>query len=308
MKVNENNDIQMPVPPQTAEQLRALLVEIKQGKSSINLGTKAARALGQILELGADQSVLKITTLAERLDINPSTLTRLARNLGYSGFTDFRNTLLSESLTPVPAFYTRQAQQALQASGSDLSDRVNQLAAENKKNIEYFASTFDQAEFDQTLKLLADAPRVRIYAIRQFLSMAMFLSYGLGMIRSDVNLLDAPGLGTAEGLAGMSESDVLVVFSCSPYSKQVIEVCKAAHGSGMNTVVITDRASSPLVEFATRTILVPHLTSFLSNSVTTFAFCVESLINGVATRLGDAAESALQRRDEMINSMNIETL
>ncbi|MEH6631390.1 MAG: MurR/RpiR family transcriptional regulator [Halopseudomonas aestusnigri] len=308
MKVNENNDVQMPVPPQTAEQLRALLVEIKQGKSSINLGSKAARALGQILELGADQSVLKITTLAERLDINPSTLTRLARNLGYSGFTDFRNTLLSESLTPVPAFYTRQAQQALQASGSDLSDRVNQLAAENKKNIEYFASTFDQAEFDQTLKLLADAPRVRIYAIRQFLSMAMFLSYGLGMIRSDVNLLDAPGLGTAEGLAGMSESDVLVVFSCSPYSKQVIEVCKAAHSSGMNTVVITDRASSPLVEFATRTILVPHLTSFLSNSVTTFAFCVESLINGVATRLGDAAETALQRRDEMINSMNIETL
>ncbi len=295
------------MPPQTAEQLRALLVEIKQGKSSINLGFKAAGALGQILELGADQSVLKITTLAERLNINPSTLTRLARNLGYGGFTDFRNTLLSESLSPVPAFYTRQAQQALQAGGSDISERVNQLAVENKKNIEYFASTFDQAEFDQTLKLLADAPRVRIYAIRQFLSMAMFLSYGLGMIRSDVNLLDAPGLGTAEGLAGMSEDDVLVVFSCSPYSKQVIDVCKAAHGSGMNTIVITDRASSPLVEFASHTILVPHQTSFLSNSVTTFAFCVESLINGVATRLGDAAETALQRRDEMINSMNIET-
>ncbi|VAX01794.1 hypothetical protein MNBD_ALPHA03-1242 [hydrothermal vent metagenome] len=257
--------------------------------------------------MGADQSVLKITTLAERLKVNPSTVTRLARNLGYSGYTEFRNTLLSETLSPVTAFYTRQAQHALHGNDSRLYDGVKQLAVENTKNIKYFVDSLDCEEFDQTVKLLANAPRVKTYAIRQFLSMAMFLNYGLGMIRSDVGMLDAPGLGTAEGLAGMSEGDALAVFSCSPYTKQVIQVCKAAHEVGIKTVVITDRASSPLVEFASHTILVPHQTSFLSNSLTAFAFCVESLINGTATFLGDTAKTALQRRDKMIHTLDIET-
>lgn len=296
------------VAPRSADELRGLLVAIKQGRSQINLGSKAADALGQILELGADQSLLTITTLAERLGVNPSTLSRLARNLGYSGFTEFRNILLSENLSPATSFYTQQAQQALQGSDFGLDDRINQLASENTKNIEYFANSFDRNEFGDTVNLLARAPRIRIYAVRQFLSMAMFLSYGLGMIRSDVNLLDAPGLGTAEGLAGMSRGDALVVFSCSPYTKQVIEVCKAAHACGIKTVVVTDRASSPLVAFAKHAIFVPHKTSFLSNSITTFAFCVESLINGTATVLGDAAKGALERRDEMIHTLDIETL
>ncbi len=309
MKGIDNASTRSPLLPQTAEQLRALLVEIKKGNSEIRLGAKAARALGQILELGADQSVLKITTLAKRLDINPSTLTRLARSLGYSAFTELRNVLLSESLSPQPSsFYTLQAQQALQGGEFHLRDRVQRLAAENINNIEYFAHTFDRVEFKQSLELIAAAPRVRIYAIRQFLSMAVFLSYGLGMIRSDVSLLDAPGLGTAEGLAGISENDVLVAFSCSPYSKQVVEVCKAAHTNAISTIAITDRASSPLIEFATHAILVPHQTSFLSNSVTAYTFCVESLINGVATILGDDAETALKRRDKLIAALDIEML
>lgn len=307
MKTDQKNKTQILQPPRTAEQLRTLLIDIKQGKNSINLGSKAANALGQILELGADQSVLKITTLAERLKINPSTVTRLARNLGYSGFTEFRNTLLSDTLLPPSDFYSQQAQHALHSSDSRLHNGVKLLAAENTKNIEYFANSFDTEEFDQTVKLLANAPRVRAYSIRQFLSMAMFLSYALGMIRSGVGLLDAPGLGTAEGLAGMSEGDALVVFSCSPYTKQVIQVCKAAHAEGIKTVVITDRASSPLIEFASHAILVPHKTSFLSNSVTAFAFCVEALINGAATSLGDAAKTALQRREKMIHILDVET-
>ncbi|MCR9137971.1 MAG: MurR/RpiR family transcriptional regulator [Alphaproteobacteria bacterium] len=293
--------------PRSADELRSLLVAIKQGRSDINLGSKAADALGQILELGADQSLLTITTLAERLGINPSTLSRLARNLGYSGFTEFRSILLSENLSPAISFYTRQAQQALQGGDFGLDERISQLASENTKNIDYFTDSFDRGEFAETVDLLARSPRIRIFAVRQFLSMAMFLSYGLGMIRSDVSLLDAPGLGTAEGLAGMSSQDVLVVFSCSPYTKQVIEVCRAAHETGIETVVITDRASSPLVEFARHAIFVPHKTSFLSNSITTFAFCVESLINGTATVLGDAAKDALQRRDELIHALDIET-
>jgi len=293
-------------PAKTPAELRALLIAIRRGKSHIKLGDKAANALGQMLELGNDPSLLTITALAKRLKVNPSTLTRLARSLGYSGFATLQRVLLAETFTPVTAFYSRHAQTALRDDGFGLRERVQRLADENTANIAHFTRSFDATAFETAVEALAGRRRVRIHAVRQFLSLATFLTYGLGMIRSDVALLDSPGLGAAEGLAALSPGDVLVVVSCAPYTRYVVEVCRAAKKVGVFTIAITDRASSPLAEDAACSIFVPHETSFLSNSITTFAFCAECLINATATALGEPAAQALEKRDMMIEALGVE--
>ncbi|MEM9104444.1 MAG: MurR/RpiR family transcriptional regulator [Pseudomonadota bacterium] len=286
--------------------LRDLLISVRRGESDLKLGNKASDALGQILEIGQDRSLLTITALAERLKVNPSTLTRLARSLGYSGFSAFQDVLLSDTFAKGTDFYSRQARTALSGDMADLDVGIRQLADENRRNIVRFAETVDIATFASAVDALANRPRIRLYAIRQFLSLIAFMSYGLGMIRSDVALLDSPGLGTAEGLAAMNKGDVLIVASCAPYTQNVVDVCGAASQSGMFCIAITDRASSPLVEHADCSLFVPHDSSFLSNSITAFSFCAECLINATATALGDSAATALERREAMIDRLRIE--
>ncbi|MFZ1470534.1 MAG: MurR/RpiR family transcriptional regulator [Paracoccaceae bacterium] len=293
-------------PPDTLAQLRALMLAIARGESAISLGPKARDALGRILDLTGSPALLSITALAEVLGVNPSTLTRLAHSLGYTGFPAFQKVLLSASMAMAGDFYSRQAQAAL-ASGSNTTSRAAQLCRENQANIDRFVEQFDAKAFDTAVDLIMSAPRVAVYGIRQFHALAAFLVYGLRMIRSDVMLLDANSLGLAEGLALLTPKDAFISASCAPYSRQVIEMAEVAQGLGLSTVAITDRTSSPLVGSSRAAILVNHDSSFISNSIGAFMVAAECLINACATAQPDQTRKALIERDRMIKALKIES-
>jgi DNA-binding MurR/RpiR family transcriptional regulator len=294
-------------PPETIEELRALAVAIARGEAAISLGAKAQEALGRMLDMVGDTALLSITTLGEALRVSPSTLTRLATALGYPGFPGLQQVLLSASMTAPGAFYSRQAASALRG-GSSSRAAATRLCHENQANIDRFIDRLDETAFDTAVALLISAPRVVIHGIRQFHAVASFLVYGLRMIRSDVALLDNGSLGVAEGLAALSPGDVLLSTSCAPYSTQVAEVAAVAHRTGLVTIALTDRPTSPLVATSRAAILVDHDSSFLSNSIGAFVVAAECLINACAAANPEAARSALRQRDLLIESLRIETI
>lgn len=292
-------------PPESLDELRALAVAIARGEAQVSLGVKARAALGQLLELSGHPAVLSITTLAEHLGVNPSTLTRLAHALGYSGFPGLQRVLLSSSMLMPGVFYARQAEGAIEA-GSSIRAGITRLARENQANIDRFIDQFDEAAFDAAVRMIMDAPRVAIHGIRQFHALATFLVYGLRMIRSDVMLLDANNLGIAEGLAAMGPGDVLISATCAPYSALVIEAAAVARERGISTVAITDLASSPLVQSSQAAVLVGHQSSFISNSIGAFMVAAECLINACAANRPDQTREALQSRSDLIRRLGIE--
>src|SRR5690606_2089565 len=259
----------------------------------------------RILDLTGNPALLSITSLAEVLGVNPSTLTRLAHSLGYSGFPAFQQVLLTASMAPPGEFYSRQARAAL-AEGTSTRSRAIQLCHENQANIDRFVEQFDRDAFEAAVDLIMSAPRVAVYGIRQFHAVAAFLVYGLRMIRADVALLDANSLGIAEGLAMLEKGDVLLVASCAPYSAQVVEVARTAREIGLASVALTDRASSPLVDSSRAAILVAHESSFISNSIGAFTVAAECLINACAAARPDQTRKALLERDRMIERLAIE--
>lgn len=293
-------------PPRDVQELRDLMFRIARGETNLSLGRKAQLALADILNLLGDPSLLSITALAERLSINPSTLTRLARSLGYSGFGAFQQVLLDASMSAPGDFYTRQAQTALEGKDAAGVGGIARLCRENQANIERFLESCDVEQFRSAASLITSAPRVMVHGIRQFHAFATFLVYGLRMIRSDVHLLDSNNLGVAEGLASIDRKDVLISASCSPYSTQVTETARAAADQEIQVITITDRASSPMVAVSRAAILVPHETSFISNSLTTFILAAECLINVCAAIEPRKAKDALANRDKMIKQLNIE--
>ncbi|MDD7969535.1 MurR/RpiR family transcriptional regulator [Roseinatronobacter alkalisoli] len=292
--------------PQTVAGLREMMLRIAKGEGAITLGPKAREALARILDLQGDPALLSITTLADKLGVNPSTLTRLSRNLGYSGFGAFQQVLLNASMAPPGSFYSRQAETALRGGDGTGLNGVAALCRESQANIDRFLDTCNQSQFRHATELIAGAPRVMVYGIRQFHAFASFLVYGLRMIRSDVHLLDSNALGVAEGIASMSPQDVLIISSCAPYSRQVVDVARAAVDKPVSVVAITDRADSPLIMASKAALLVPHETSFLSNSLSTFILAAECLINGCAAADPDTAKAALAERDRMIGRLGIE--
>ena len=292
-------------PPEPLAELRALAQDIAQGDARVALGARARATLAGMLDLAGDPALLSITRLAERLSVSPSTLTRLARSLGYPGFPALQQVLLSTSLQGTGAFYSQRARAALEGGGSLAAGAVR-LCRENQDNIGRFADTLDEAALAAAVGLIVSAPRIAVHGIRQFHAVASFLVYGLRMIRSDVSLLDGSGLGVAEGLALLGPEGLLISTSCAPYSAQVVAVAAEARRMGLATIALTDRANSKLATGARAALLVPHETSFLSNSIGGFIVAVECLVNACAAASPDTARRALHQRDLMIARLGIE--
>ncbi|MCE9683637.1 MurR/RpiR family transcriptional regulator [Halomonas alkalisoli] len=292
--------------PRTIEELQALSIAISRGDTDLHLGPRAREVLSQLIELRGDQSLLSISSLARRLNVNPSTISRLARTLGYERFGELQSLLLSSGLTPARSFYRQHATTALAADKQDLQAQARQLCGEHQLNIERFMEGLTNEDLGAFAKAVMGARRVRLHGMRQFHAFASFLAYGLGMIRSDVGLLSDDNVGVAEGLASMAAGDVLITASCKPYTRHVIDVCRAAHDNGIRTIVVTDYSSSPLVRHSEIAILAPHESSFISNSMVTFLGAAECLVNACATVGGDGAAEALSRRDKLIDQLDIE--
>jgi DNA-binding MurR/RpiR family transcriptional regulator len=296
------------VKPATIEELRNLTVSINRENANISLGNKALDVLAKLVETPEQTAVRTISELASALSVNASTLTRLSQKLGFAGFSDFQKVFRQAFSADDRHFYSQQAGRLLSTKEESEEElRIfERLGRETSNNIDGFLTQLEPNALLEAADLLANARRVRVHGVRQFHAFASFLTYGLGMLRSDVSLLDAPRLGVAEAMAQLDKGDIIVVASCAPYTRSVANVAEVAAKLGLIVIAVTDTRASPLVSPSRHAFFVPHASSFFSNSMGAYIVFCEGLLNLVARQMGDRAMTSLASREALIGSMKIE--
>lgn len=291
--------------PDTVAGLKLLLEAIEQREVDIRLGSNSRRVLTALIESPQRAAVSSISELAEQLGVNASTLSRLAQRLGYGGFSKFQDVFRRE-VTEGKHFYSDQASRLLfRTENNDTSTQLTRLGRQESANIASMIEQVEPAAFAAVTSLLASAHRVRVHGMRQFNSLALFMAYGLGMLRPDVAPLDANRQGVADAIAQLDAGDVLVVASCFPYTPSVLATAEAAAKHGIKVIALTDSTSSPLAKVALHSFYVPNHSLFFSNSMCAFIFLVEGLLSEVASKLGEAGLCALKHREQLICELNL---
>lgn len=289
--------------PDNLGALKQLLEAIERGETDISLGGSSRRVLAALIEAPQRTAVSSISELAEQLGVNASTLSRLAQRLGYGGFSKFQDVFRRE-LTEGKSFYSDQASRLLLTPADTTLSRLTRLGRQESTNIAGMIEQVEPEVFARVVELLASARRVRIHGMRQFTSLALFMSYGLGMLRQDVAALDASRQGVADALAQLDAGDVLVVASCFPYTPSVLATAEVAARHGVEVVALTDSSSSPLARVARHSFYVPNHSLFYSNSMCAFMLLAQGLLSEVAGRLGESALASLRQREELISELN----
>lgn len=290
--------------PDTVAGLKLLLQSIERREVDISLGSSSRRVLMALIESPQRAAVSSISELAEQLGVNASTFSRLAQRLGYGGFSRFQDVFRRE-LTEGRHFYSDQASRLLlRSENNDTMTQLTRLGRQESANIASMIEQVEPGEFEAATDCLANAHRVRVHGMRQFNSLALFMAYGLGMLRPDVAPLDSNRQGVADAIAQLDVGDVLVVASCFPYTPSVLATAEVAVKHGIKVIALTDSASSPLAKVAHHRFYVPNHSLFFSNSMCAFIFLVEGLLSEVASKLGEAGLSALKHREELISELN----
>ncbi len=233
-----------------------------------------------------------VAVIAKEANVPPSTLIRFANAFNFSGFNEMKQ-LFRMNLVEETASYTDRARMFREMDGSqelgdDPSQILKEFAHSNAQALQQMAARTPAEDIEKAVSLLANAQNIYIIGLRRSFSVATYLSYALSHLECRPVLIDGLGGMFKEQISRISENDVVISISFTPYASETVMVSEKAAQAGAQQIVITDSQISPLASFSDVCFVIKEaqVDAFRSQSAT---LCLaQSLTVALAYRQGSS--------------------
>ena len=234
--------------PRKYDDLRAKIVT-EYGDLSNRLQRVARFALDHPNDIALETTAV----ISSRAEVQPSTLIRFAKALGYDGFSEMQRLFRSDLAEGRPTYRDRIA-----ALRDKLGPRANEnglvildaFVSANIAGLEHLREETSGEDINRAVEMLSDARAVHVLAQRRAYALAAYMFYSLRRLGVRAHLLDDVGGMLVEQTGQIEPHDVLVAISYMPYTPRVVEAAEAADRIGAPILAITDRPLSPLASLA----------------------------------------------------------
>lgn len=269
--------------------------------------TKTQKTIAKfVLDNSADACFMTSAAIADRLEVSESSVIRFARSLGYSGFMDFQKSIrreyqdqvyrISSSIT-VPS--QRMAQRnKVGTSASYMKQHFNNIM----HNIEEMFSNNSLQSFEEAADIIIGSSQKYIAATRGDSALADYTSLYLKHMLPGVNNINSACMTPIDQLTAIGRDDCLLIFGFPRYSSVDHMTAKMAKDSGARIIVVTDKPSSLLAQYATVLLTVPVDSNNFNNSLVAAQFVAECLLEAVSHKV-DGIEQRLKKIDEYLDEL-----
>ena len=235
------------------------------------------------------EGVVEMTAqdLADRAGVARSSVIRTCQKLGYRGFAQLRVALTRELAQTVVA----DRDYGTSALGAIRAD-IDALAA----TLPRIASVLGEDAVERAVSTIVGAGRLLVLASGLSSPLALDAGLRLTAIGRPTEFVADP-IGQQIAARQLSATDAVLLISGSGASEASLKAARAARQTGAAVVVITSFATSPLVSLADIALVVaPARGTFRHElehtSRVPHVILLESLVDVVATRLGDRARAS----------------
>ena len=212
-----------------------------------DLSPHLQRVARLMLDQPNEVALQTIAAIAERLEVQPSTLIRFAKTFGYNGFSRMQQ-IFKLRLIEGGAGNRERVYVELEASGdpSNVSVALNSCIDTLMTSLESLRENIHHDDLERAVELCLSARHIYIAGLRRSRPIAAYLAYGLTRLERHCSLLDFGGGMATQQVANMGHEDLLFAMSFTPYSPPVVDVVRDAHFQGLPIITMTDTFSSPL--------------------------------------------------------------
>ena len=251
------------------------------------LTPEAQKAARYVLENPNDVGVSTVREIAEAAKVKPNTFVRMARQVGFEGYEDFRAPFREAIRRGAVSFPDRARWlQDIRKSG-DLGGLYADMVEGAIRNLEETFAGIDA----EALKAAAEA----IWASRQVFTLGVGVNNAnarnftylasTGMVQ--FHAIPRPGSTPTDDLAWADSRDVLIAMSMRPYRTEVVAAIEVAREQGMTIIGLSDSPASPIIRAADHGFVVAVDTpQFFPSSVSTIAL-LETLLSFVIAVASD---------------------
>lgn len=191
--------------------------------------------------------------IAERAEVQPSTLIRFAKAFGYSGFSDMQRTFQAH-VTARSASYKERFRKVAAGEGTGAGTpggMLREFCEASRDALEHLQDDADSETLDQAVALLQKAEFIYVMGQRRSFPVASYIYYNLNHLDCRAQLLTGMGGMLQEHADSMGPKDVLIAISYSPYSEETARVVVAARKKGLPVIVMTDSSLNAIAREAT---------------------------------------------------------
>lgn len=204
-----------------------------------------------VLENPNDMALQTLAVIAERCEVQPSTIVRFAKTFGYEGASDMQELFKDEMLTqaPSPSYAERIRQFSRRAGAAGAlapQDVMHEFADSNILALEHLKSSVRKADLERAVDLIAGASAVYIVGLRRSFPVASYLAYALRHVDKRAYLLDGVAGMLAEQSTMLTSKDLLIAISFQPYAAETVEIVSSTREQKARIIAITDSRLSPI--------------------------------------------------------------
>ena len=268
----------------TLDGLRRLLADISRSASP-----RVAELALWARKHPEEMAFHSVRGLASLAGVNPNTVFRLARAMGYEGF-DACRLAFQEALRGGKQSYARRASYLQHTEREAL---FGVLASAARSNIDAVFGADMAAKIEAAVTALLSARQVYCVGVRSCYSVAHYFTYTGRMAFENFAALPAEPGAIADAMTTTGPEDVVVPVSYALYSVETVRAHEIARARGARIISITDSAASPLADGA-ELVLTPRMDGphALPSHLAYFAL-VEALVAGMVART-DAARTRIE--------------
>jgi DNA-binding MurR/RpiR family transcriptional regulator len=229
--------------------------------------------------------------------VSDSTVVRFAALVGYPGFPEMRQTLQSTLVSRMAPVELLQTRMRADAEGSAL-----RLEVENVRSLD---GTLTSAILEPAIKLLLDARQIFVFGLRSGFGVAHTCWHLIHQALGNAQLVTLTGGSMPDQITQIERGDLLVVFSTSRYSRQILEVATYASQQGAKVMAITDTLVAPVARVASLTIPVrTDGTSFFPSMVAAHAV-IDVIVSEMTRRQRRSTSQRLARLEKVADEFRL---
>jgi DNA-binding MurR/RpiR family transcriptional regulator len=243
-------------------------------------------------------SYADIAEIAQRADVNNSTVVRAAQHLGYRGWPDLQRELRSRYLVMI------STEDTLTEHGehrSPLHDALNHDIENLRLTLD--SNTADDAE--AAIATMAAAKSIIALGLGSFAGPASVMAHLGSTMGYPITLENRGAVHLASSANALGPGDVLVVINMWRSMRQIIVTAEAAKQAGAKVVAISDMRRGRLAAVADHLLVVASEGISFFQSVTAANSLVYGLLAGMEAAHPERSRAAIRRTQQLWKDLDI---
>ena len=267
------------------------------------LTPEAQKAARYVLDNPLDVGVSTVREIADAAKVKPNTFVRMARQVGFDGYEDFREPFRQAIRRGTVSFPDRARWLQEIRKSDHLCGLYADLVAAALRNIEETFAGIDVASLKAASDAIWNCRNVYTLGVGVNAANAQNFTYlaSTGMVQ--FRAIPQTGSTAVDDLAWADGRDVVIAITCRPYRQEVVDAVKIAREQGLTVIGISDSAASPIIRAAQhRFIVAADTPQFFPSSISTIAL-LETLLSfviaGASEEIVDRVETFHKRRHDL---------